>query len=123
MCRDIRFSLKAEAATSCSYRSKLLLDLQLRISQEGALLSGNRRFPFADWGNVCMSSRNTAATQAALHLPFYLPCKMHSAIVHRRRISKLLIKKKKKPFLKSCADKLIYGATAHLVVKQYGPHV
>lgn len=59
MCPDICF--RAEAASSWSYRRKLQLDLQLRISHEGALLSGNRRFSFADWGNVCSSSRNSAA--------------------------------------------------------------
>ena len=52
--------------------------LQLRISQEGAPLSGNRRFPFADWGNVCMSSRSSAATEAALHRPFICLAKMHT---------------------------------------------
>lgn len=83
MCPDICFLLEAEAASSWSNRGKLLLDLQLRISQEGAPLSGNRRFPFADWGNVCMSSRISAATEAALQPPFYLPCKMHTAIVHK----------------------------------------
>lgn len=107
MCPDICVLLKAEAASSWSNRSKLLLDVQLRISQEGAPLSGNRRFPFADWGNVCMSSRSSAAaTEAALHLPFYLPCKMHTVIVHNGWISKLLIEI---PFLKSCDDnRLIY---------------
>lgn len=61
MCPDVCFK-----ASSWSYSSNLQSDLQLRISHEGAPLSGNRRFPFADWGNVCMSSRNSAAAYTSL---------------------------------------------------------
>lgn len=46
------------------------------------LLSGNRRFPFADWGNVCMSSRNgpAAATEAAFIC--LAKCTLLSSTIH-----------------------------------------